>query len=586
MTLLYPWVLGVGGLFLGLMVLWHILRPKSQMRMIPSLQLWRDLMPESQAYRPIHPPQPWWVLLMRMLIVAVLTLAAAGPIVVADSTPKHLIIVVDTSASMAARVDAVQRIDEAKRIAQTLVAGAPVGSDVTLMRVDTDVEVIASREPDRTRLNQQIELLTARPVAGNLDLLSQWLVALEGRNSQIYVISDDVRLAQFDWPPLWQRIGIGGVVRNDAIDDVLVTQQPDGWNVRVRVRRYGPTATTSRVVEVRDAQGELVGANQVQFDSDNQFVWAFDLAEPVQTLQFRLAPDDTDGLASDDVVFWYREDAQPIRVALQSDDQRFVPAALSILPNIQLVTDTQQADLLILSGQTLPTTPTAPMWLIDMQVDNPNRVNRPVIQRLSLSGAESRINRDIDVTATQILTATVLDVPLWGQRWLSSDSGTHAYLGTYNGYPTIVFGFDVRQSDLVLRPEFPLVVRNIIEYLTPVTRQSRWQTGESIVLGPSDTPPQLLSAPTGSTARIEQVGSQYYLLDAITPGLYNLSTRTLVVNLQSRVESDIVRIDESPTIDIARTTIGGFTLTQGFVLLALLLLAGERWLALIQRRVT
>jgi hypothetical protein len=586
MTLLYPWVLGVGGLFLGLMVLWHILRPKSQVRMVPSLQLWRDLVPESQSYRPIHPPQPWWVLLMRMLIVAVLTLAAAGPIVVTDSTSQHLIVVVDTSASMAARVETMQRIDEAKRIAQNLVAGAPVGSDVTLVRVDADVAILASRESDRTRLNQQIDLLTARPVAGNLDQLAQWLVALAGRNSQIYVISDDARLAQFDWPPLWRRIGIGGVVRNDAIDDVLVTQQPDGWSVRVRVRRYGPIVAPSRVVEVRDAQGGLISANQVQFDADNQFVWNFDLPEPAQTLQFRLTPDDTDGLASDDVLYWHNDDAQPIRVTLQSDDQRFVPAALAILPNMQLVTDTQQVDLMIVSGQSLPTTPTAPMWLIDVQVDDASSVDRPVLQRVSLSGSENRLNRDIDVTTTQILTATVLAVPLWGQRWLTSASGTHAYLGTYNGYPTVVFGFDVRQSDLVLRPEFPLLVRNIIEYLTPATRQARWQTGETIVLGPSDTPPQLLSAPTGSSARIERVGSQYYLLEAMTPGLYHLSTRTLVVNLQSRAESDVVRAELSPMIDIARTTIGGLTLTQGFVLLALLLLAGERWLALVQRRVT
>ena len=204
--------------------------------------------------------------------------------------------------------------------------------------------------------------------------------------------------------------------------------------------------------------------------ADNQFVWAFGLPEPVATLQFRLGVDEADALASDDVLYWHTADEQPIRIALQSDDLRFVPAALAILPNTQLVTDTQQADVLIVSRQSLPRNPTAPMWLIDAQGDTPTRVDRPTLQRVSLSGSESRLNRDIDLTSTQILTATVLDVPLWGQRWLTSVSGTHAYLGTFDGYPTVVFGFDVRQSDLVLRPEFPLLVRNIIEYLTPATR--------------------------------------------------------------------------------------------------------------------
>lgn len=586
MTLLYPWVVGVGGILLGVMVVWHILRPKSQVRIVPSLHLWRDLIPESQAYRPIHPPQPWWLLLLRMLIVAMLTLAAAAPVVVADSAPQHLILVIDTSASMATRIGPTQRIAEAQRIAQQLVASAPVGSDFTLLRVDADVAMLASRETDRTRINQLIDTLEARPVAGQLDQLSQWLSALGGRNSQIVIISDDARLAQFDWPSAWRRIGLGGAAHNDAIDDVQVDQLPEGWQVRVRVRHYGEPTDTPRLIEVRDAQGVLIAANRVQFEADNQFVWAFALPEPVATLQFRLGDDERDALASDDVLYWHTADEQPIRVALQIDDQRFVPAALAILPNIQLVTDMQQADMLIVAGQALPSTPTAPMWLIDAQSDTATSVDRPSLQRISLSGRESRLNRDIDVTSTQILTTTVLDVPVWGQRWLTSSSGTHAYLGTYNGYPTVVFGFDVRESDLVLRPEFPLLVRNIVEYLTPATRQSQWQTGQSIVLGPSDTPPQVLQAPLDSLARIQLVGSQYYLIDAIIPGLYQLSTRTLVVNLQSRAESDVVRPDVPPFDALPAVIIGGVTLTQVSIMMALLLLMGERWLAMRQRRVT
>lgn len=586
MTVLYPWVIWVGGGLMGLMGVWHILRPKSQVRIVPSLQLWRDLIPEAQSYRPIHPPQPWWLLLLRMLIVAVLTLAAAAPIRVAETTPQHLIIVVDTSASMATRTDTTDRIHEAQYIAQQLVASAPAGSDVTLMRVDADVEILASREPDRTRLNQLIDELVARPVAGNLEQLTQWLTALDGRNSRMYVISDDARLDQFDWPPAWRRIAVAGLANNDAIDDVHVDQRPDGWYVQVRVRRYGTPASTTRLIEVRDAQGGLIAANQVQFDAENLFVWEFGLPEPIATLQFRLGVDDTDALASDDVLYWHTADEQPIRVALQSDDQRFVPAALAILPNTQLVTDTQQADVRIVSGQALPSDPPAPMWLIDVSDETLTRVERPTLERMSLSGNESRLMRDVDLTRTQILTATVLEVPLWGQRWLTSVSGTHAYVGTYNGYPTVVFGFDVRQSDLVLRPEFPLLVRNIIEYLTPSNRQTRWQTGESIALGPSDVPPQIERMPPESRARIQRVGGQYYLRDVMTPGVYQLSTRTFVVNSQSRSESDIVRPD-APAFDVVpAATIGGLTLTQAAILLSLCLLTGERWLALRQRRAT
>ena len=586
MTFMYPWVLGAGALLSTCMVLWHILRPKSRLRVVPSLLLWRDLMQESQSYRPIHPPHPWWLLLLRLLIVVVMTCAAAGPIAVAADTPTHVIIVFDTSASMATTYDDGQRIDVARSIAQQIVARAPSGSDFSLVRVDADVEMLASRESDRIRISQLIDAVEPQPVAGNMATIGAWMAALAGRNSQVTVLSDDARIAEYAWPSEWRRIAIGSPVQNDAIDDVAVQQLPDGWNVRVRVRRYGALHATDRLIEVRDQQGQLLGANVLQLSEENQIIWDFGLDEPVDVLQLRLDADANDALESDDVLYWQASSDQPIRVSVQSDDSRFVPAALAILPNMQVVTDAVSADVLIVSAQSLPREPTKPLWLINAQHPESSTVAYPQLTTIQLSGIESRVNRDVELSSTQILTATNLDVPLWGQRWLTSTSGTHAYLGSHNGVPTVVFGFDVRESDLVLRPEFPLLVRNVLEYLTPATRQSSWQTGQSVPLGPQEAPIQIRMAPPQSRARIELIGGQYFLLDATVPGLYELTTRTLVINLQSRVESDVVRPIMQPYDGFAMATVWGLTWAQGLSLVALLLLAGERLLALQQRRVT
>jgi len=586
MTFMYPWVLGVGAVLAACMVLWHILRPKSRVHVVPSLMLWRNLLQESQSYRPIHPPHPWWLLLLRLLIVIMMTCAAAGPIAVADDAPKHVIIVIDTSASMATTYDDGQRIDVARTIAQQLVARAPSGSDFSVVRVDADVEILASRESDRIRVSQIIDTVHAQPVAGNLATIGAWMTALAGRNSQVTVLSDDVRLAEYAWPSEWRRVALGGPVQNDAIDDVAVQQLPDGWNVRVRVRRYGALHATERLIEVRDKDGQLLGANVLRFSDDIQVIWEFMLDEAVDVLQLRLNADGNDGLASDDVLYWQASNDQPITVAVQSDDTRFVPAALAILPNVQVVTDVTSADVLIASAQSIPQEPTKPLWLINAQLPDATTVAYPQLSTMQLSGIESRVNRDVELTSTQILTATNLAVPLWGQRWLTSTSGTHAFLGSHNGVPTVVFGFDMRESDLVLRPEFPLLVRNVLEYLTPATRQSSWQTGQSVPLGQPDTPIEIRVAPPQSRARIEQVGGQYFLIDATMPGLYELTTRTLVINLQSRVESDVVRPTMQSFDSGTVATVWGLTWSQGLSFVALLLLAGERLIALHQRRVT
>jgi hypothetical protein len=46
---------------------------------VPSLQLWQQLRHEQTSTRPWHPPTPWWLLVVRLLIVAVLAMAAADP---------------------------------------------------------------------------------------------------------------------------------------------------------------------------------------------------------------------------------------------------------------------------------------------------------------------------------------------------------------------------------------------------------------------------------------------------------------------------------------------------------------------------
>lgn len=587
MSVAHPWAIVIGGVGLGLLFLWHILRPQSPIRVVPSLQLWRELMYEAQASRPFQMPHPWWLLALRMLIVALLTLAAAGISLAMDGAPQQVILVIDTSASMATRDGDGRRIDSAKRIANQLVAAVPAGSDITLLRIDGTVEIIASRESDRVRVSQLIDSLDALPIAGDLNQLVQWVSAMSGRSSFVYVISDDIRLAEYDWPSTWRRIEVGSDARNDAIDDVQVVQSPDGWYVRLRIRHYGAHTPSPRIIEVRDGQGNLVAANQALFDDDGAFEWSFGLDTPIETLQFYLTPSTNDALASDDVYFWHAPSTKPIQVALLGDDRRFLPAALASLPNTEVITDVARADMVIMIGQLPDDMSAKPTWLIDARGTVTTTVTLPQLQRVALRGIESRLNRDIDISNSQILTATVLDVPLWGQRWITSQSGTHAYVGDREGHPTVVFGFDLRQSDLVLRPEFPLLVRNILDYLTPPSRQNQWQTGEDIVLGTSTTAIQIEQAPAQSNAYVRVVGGQYYLQNAVTPGLYQLTDRTLVVNLQSRSESNVVRSAPGMAVDsVALATIWGLTWNQLYTLLAFGLLVGERWLAIVQRRVT
>lgn len=71
-----PWVLA--GLFL-LPVLWYILRispPSPRTLAFPAIRFLQGLIPDQQS----HATTPWWILLLRMVILSLLLLALAGPI--------------------------------------------------------------------------------------------------------------------------------------------------------------------------------------------------------------------------------------------------------------------------------------------------------------------------------------------------------------------------------------------------------------------------------------------------------------------------------------------------------------------------
>ena len=588
MSFIDTWVWWLGGPLIGVMVVWHVLRTRATRHPVPSLQLWQFITAEQRSRRPVTWPNPWWLFVLRLIICGLLVFAAAGPVWSAAATMPTRVLVIDTSASMRARTPQGVRIDIAKQQAQALIDTAPVATRFTIVEINATMQIRGNQLRDRADAQRIVAALTAVPVAGDMRALLPQLRALDNQRSELFVISDDAALWQTtDWPAGWQRVPIGGDAPNYYIQGVTMQYTATGWQGVVSVAIDGNAAPTPRLLEVRDVSGTLYDATYVNPRLGVPATWSFSMPVVPDVLVVALQPDAADALADDDVYWWRKPTQTPLRVYLQSLDTRFLPAALQVLPNVIRVAKIDDADIAIIdSPATIPTDTVLPTWLINPPQQT--QASFPVLVPTTLLGDAALLAQDVDLQSTQIVTASLLTTPIWGQRWLQSSLGTHAYVGVDDGVAHVVFGFALTHTDLPLRVEFPLLVRNVLRYLAPAAVSDSMQTGRPFAVQTArtlTTPPQLMAQPIPMTARLTQINQKWYLVDITNIGAYQIDTDWYVANLLAPWESATQRDATTSSWQTFGLQVG-LSLRAWCLWLSLVLLLCERALTWWTRRVT
>lgn len=582
------WVWWIGTPLIVTMVIWHVLRTQATQRVVPSLYLWQFVVAEQTSRRPFTPPTPWWLLLVRVILTVVLACAAAGPVWVDDAaTQPTRIIVIDTSASMLARTTAGTRISLAKQRAHALIDTAPVATRFTIVQMHHTVQIQANQMADRAAAHYAVDAIEAIPVAGDFTRVMPQLQGLDSPRSAMYVISDDHALWDAPtWPASWRVIPIGGDAPNQSIQGLQMETSATGWTGTVYVASDGRDWPAARLLQIRDQVGTLYAATYVWPRAGAPVAWSFALTERPDVLVASLAPDEQDTLAADDSYWWRASSQQPLRVFVQSSDSRFLPAALRVLPNVTRVSQPKDADIAIVESlDVLTNTQRLPTWLI--APPSAPIVTFPQLQPILVSGDVAFLNQDIAIQHTQIITASVVTTPVWAQRWLYSAAGTHAYAGSDAGVPQIVMGFLLTQSDLPLRADFPILVRNVLRFLAPQSLSESMQTGLAYGLdvSPSAQTPQITTQPAFATARIERQNDRWYVVDINTIGAYRIDSTWYVANMLAPWESATQRPATDIDVGLGPLT-WAWPLRNWFMLVAVVLIVLERFLTWYTRRTT
>ncbi len=508
----------LGLLFVPAVVAMYLLKLRRDEAVVPSTLLWARLVADVEANAPWQKLRRSLLLLVQLLLVIALALLASRPFLERPAgLARDIVLVIDTSASMAATDVVPDRLTAAKQVAIDALKDLPTGGKVSVIAADRAARIVVNGSSDLARVRSAIEAIPVTQSRGDLadalELASK--LAARSGDAQVLVATD----AALDAKPTARIsvpikvLGVGRERRNQAIVALAVRTSPSAITRSVfvsvanldlapAVRRLELWAD-DRLLEVRDVTLDPQARSDVIID---------DLPRAVRTVEVRLVAADANGPAAPDLLVaddraWavVPEDRTRLVLIVGAGDP-YLETALSYLPDVELYgvapadygpksdrTDGRPWDLVIFEGYLPATLPEVPILAIAPPRTSALGTVTGILKDPGIGtlDPDEPILRYVDLSTTHISQASRLETPAWARSVIPGPRGAPLlYSGVRDGLNTAVLAFEPRRSDLPLQVAFPILMAN----LTGELLGSSTAPGEAVEPGA----PVELRIPTGA----------------------------------------------------------------------------------------
>lgn len=517
---------------------------------VPSLRFWLE------AGRPRKPRAlgrylshiPTW--LASLVILGLLTAALAGP-VRPDAEHRELMLVIDAGATMQSiESDGQTRLQLAQEWASRTVEQAPPGALISVIRAGARAEPRIVRSRDPVEVNAVIRSIDADDAEGLLgpaiELASS--LATLGRQTRVVVFTDTGNEESVDVEerPVhleWHRIGHA----KNGLSIVGLDRVGRKPAVRVVLRSNSSPVPDMHVVLSRAEHGKIVTAiseRTVPLVTDRTEI-VFDVSDLAPGTAFHVQVYPTDALPLDNEAWGVWPQPQSLRILLVTNGNPFLLAALRADPDADVAVvrpnewnPSDTADLVVFDNVLLrPTSPVAGRYLLFGCPDPfgwtgvASHPSPPDLAPTNWQGGHPAL-QDVDLSTWQVAGAAGIEPEgpytslvasgdtdlLFEVRWPSDGTVAAEAKALY-------FNFALGDSNLVLRPTFPVLLWNAIGYLldrkgdeTLVAHKS----GTSFERSKARFRDPQLEDPTSLILRRLDAGDRWRWVDTGHQGLYRL----------------------------------------------------------------
>ena len=454
-----------------LVLLMYLLKQKYRETKVPSLFLWEKAVARTQAHQPWQKLRKNLLMALQIGAIALLGIGLANPYILNGTPTQNYVIALDCSLSMQAEDETQSRFQAAKSEIRKLVEEAPPETGFTVISVGEAPYVSVSRTTDKKLVLNKIQSMKVTNGGADWeDALALLTIEKEQFGGTVKVFTD---AAQDLGELSAEQVVFGKKSENCAVTLFSHTSSEDGLQVMSKIKNFG-SQTQERTVTlfcddaVFDLEDIRLGAGE---EKDVVFTG---IPLKTETLTVRLTPEDI--LKADDVAYDGAFARTGKKVLLVTEQNIFLEKVFALLPEVELY-KTEPDHVENLKGYSL--------YIFDavlpkeLPKDGHIMVWNPPIENdlIHLGNEKEGVStvKGIGHGALASLGDVAFDIakarPIsdfsWGQGILDWNGETVAVAGEKDGKKITAFSFDLHQSDLPLKKEFPIFMYQLFHWYFP-----------------------------------------------------------------------------------------------------------------------
>ena len=557
------WLYPAGGwalMGLAAVLALYILRREYREFPISSTYLWKKTLQDQTASKPFQRLKSNVLMFLQLLAVLLLALSLLRPLLPGQQEGGETVMVFDLSLSMQAETIGLSRMDRAVNEAGRMVDGMGAGDRVSILTAGVTVKNLVSRSSDKQAIWNALRMIQAEngpaDVSGALSLAKAMGREINDLNIVLFSDNYDGSVEGI------QYVAAGTGVSNRAIVSLTAARQESGVAALARIANYGEAATVT--VECY-ADGVLSDVRTADIAENGTAGVRFDLPAGTKNLWAKIA--ESDGLMADNIRYAALRDQVKQKIVLVGRDNIFLEKAFIQRGNINLVRATAQ-DAAAISDTAL--------FVYDGVMPDPMPesgallIIQPSSAILGITPGEKKppehpLRLSSDTFAAQFSdhvsfsdVAVKQYAPLsGGQPVLTIGSDTIITAGSQDGRRYMAFGFDMHESNWVMKYDFPIFMMHALNYLMPDTLADVQDAvcGDTIALHLDGRAAMAsVQSPEGQSYAIAPPFPALPFADTSKPGIYTLR-QTLTNDTLSDVSFAInVPLSESDVRVVAKST--------------------------------
>lgn len=601
MKILYLWPL-LFLLLIPIIIIFYLLKQKAVEKPISSLFLWQEMYHNAEANTPWEKLKKNWLMILQMITLLILIFAICSPYLLKGGKgADHAVVVIDNSASMSTVYEGDKtRLDVAIEEAVTYVKGLRGGTGISVIVSSSEAVLVYGDGQTKNQAIEQIRAIQPTNKAGDAQAGIEMVKAMQTQWKSVETVCfTDTEVAMTEVEGYVVDLYIPA--ENFSVDYVSHGYSDGKLVVLARISNHGKEEKMldanlyggDELLQIRSAQIPAGESEVVYFDD---FAFEGDAVSVEISVQ--------DALAGDNVGYDVLEEDEVTDILFMTEANLYLEKAMGILQGISITKSNdiasfdefkkQNYDIYIFDGMIPETLPEDGNIIIMNVPDTELFTHSELLTGVRVETYEHEISQYLDDFYFGVSDTYAYNVPEWATPFLTVGNKAVGISGENNGRNICVLGFDLHNSDLPLKTEFPVLVYNMISTssIQELANAGIYFPGDTIsIYGKINESLPVITKPDGTTVDLQEY--HYNFTETEAMGVYRISQQTDKGTISTGVavnfpieESNILHSPSAMSEEdgeMVKTSVSGVLDLRNIIILLALLFLGIEWIAYLRK---